>query len=216
MHISDGYLLASTCIGGYALTGLTIWYFLRKIKREQNPTESIPKASLLAAAFFVASSIRLPIPPSSVHPLLNGLLGVVLGYYAFPAILVGLFFQAVMFQHGGLTTLGINCMTAGVPAVLAHYLFQFRHRLGLENSLWTSIFGFVAGASGVAITVLAVFVILIANIPLDVDASAERSSIITTLVIAHIPLMLVEGIFTAMIVSFLEKVKPELLPEKVR
>ena len=44
----------------------------------------------------------------------------------------------------------------------------------------------------------------------------KRSIIITTLVIAHIPLMLVEGIFTAMIVSFLPKFKPELLPEKVR
>lgn len=135
MHISDGYLPASTCIGGYALTSLTTWYSLRKIKREENSTESIPKASLLAAAFFVASSLKLPIPPSSVHPLLNGLLGVVLDCYAFPAILVGLFFQAVMFQHGGLTALGINGLTAGVPAVFAHYLFQFRHRVGLENSL---------------------------------------------------------------------------------
>ncbi len=42
MHISDGYLPASTCIGGYALTGLVTWYSLGKIKREKDPTESIP------------------------------------------------------------------------------------------------------------------------------------------------------------------------------
>jgi cobalt/nickel transport system permease protein len=213
MHISDGYLPASTCIGGYALTGLVTWYSLRQIKREKDPTESIPKASLLAAAFFASSSLTIPLPPSSVHPLLNGLLGIVLGYYAFPAILAGLFFQAAMLSHGGLTTLGINALTAGVPALLAHYLFQLSRPLRLRNLWLTSAISFIGGAGGVAITVLMLFGLLIANIPADIDAGVERSTIISTLVIAHITLMLLEGAFTATAVSFLQKTKPELLPK---
>ena len=92
MHISDGLLPAPVAISGYAITGFATWYSLRQINRQSEPTQGIPKASLLTAAFFVASSIHIPVPPTSLHLILNGLLGVVLGYYAFPAILIGLFF----------------------------------------------------------------------------------------------------------------------------
>ena len=78
-------------------------------ERNRPGREGVPKASLLTAAFFVASWIHIPVPPTSVHLVLNGLVGAALGYYAFPAILIGLFFQAVMFQHGGLTTPGGEC-----------------------------------------------------------------------------------------------------------
>ncbi|NET53997.1 MAG: cobalt transporter CbiM, partial [Merismopedia sp. SIO2A8] len=105
MHIPDGILPASVCIAGYAATGGLIWYSLRRIHRSQNSQQNIPKASLLTAAFFIASWIHIPVPPASVHLILNGLLGTILGYYALPAIVIGLFFQAVMFQHGGLSTL---------------------------------------------------------------------------------------------------------------
>ncbi|NES73303.1 MAG: cobalt transporter CbiM, partial [Okeania sp. SIO2D1] len=130
MHISEGILPAQLCISGYGITSFITWYSLRQINRLPNPQASIPKASLLTAAFFVASSIHIPIPPASVHLVLNGLLGTVLGYYAFPAILVGLFFQAIMFGHGGLTTLGINALIMGIPALLAYQIFQLRHILG--------------------------------------------------------------------------------------
>jgi cobalt/nickel transport system permease protein len=52
--------------------------------------------------------------------------------------------------------------------------------------------------------------LVILNLPADVDANAERAAILT-LSIAHIPLMMVEGMFTAMLVLFLQRVKPELL-----
>ena len=113
MHIPDGFVPPSVCIAGYAITGGTTWYCLHKINKEKNPQAKIPKAALLTAAFFVVNAINIPIPPSSLHFVLNGLMGVVLGYYAFPAVLVGLFFEAVMFQHGGLSTLGVNAVIMG-------------------------------------------------------------------------------------------------------
>jgi hypothetical protein len=42
------------------ITGLATWYSLRQINRKPDPTAEIPKASLLTAAFFVASSIYIP------------------------------------------------------------------------------------------------------------------------------------------------------------
>lgn len=213
MHISEGILPAQLCIGGYGLTSLITWYCLRQINRLPNPQASIPKASLLTAAFFVASSIHIPIPPASVHLVLNGLLGTVLGYYAFPAILIGLFFQGIMFGHGGLTTLGINALIMGLPALLAYQIFQLRHVLGngFKESLSMSIFGFIAGATAVGVSTLIFFTLIITNIPSGFDESLERKALYW-LMISHIPLMGIEGILTAMVVGFLRRVMPEILP----
>lgn len=210
MHIPDGFLPASVCLGGYAVTGVVTWYSLRKINRKENPREGIPKAALLAAAFFVISWIHIPVPPTSVHLILNGLLGAVLGYYAFPAILIGLFFQAVMFQHGGLTTLGVNAAIVGVPALLGYYLFQFRNVFGRDSRVGTGLCGFLVGAMGVGLTAVAALVILITTIPSHLEVEVERASIYV-LTLAHVPLMVIEGIFTALVVLFLLRVKPALL-----
>ncbi len=213
MHIPDGILPTSVCLGGYATAGVVTWYSLRKISKRENPREGIPKASLLTAAFLVASWIHIPVPPASVHLVLNGLLGVVLGYYAFPAILIGLFFQAVMFQHGGLTTLGVNATIMGVAALLSHFLFQARGIFGRENRVSTGIFGFLAGAAGIGLAAVAVFTVLVTTIPAGIDVEAERAAI-GVLTVSHIPLMILEGVFTALVVLFLSRVKPELLEGK--
>ena len=216
MHIPDGILPAAVSLAGYATTGAATWYSLRKINQKENPQESIPKASLLTAAFFVASWIHIPVPPTSVHLVLNGLLGAVLGYYAFPAILIGLFFQAVMFQHGGLTTLGVNATVMGAPALLAYLIFRLRNVLGQGDHkgrsyrVWSGVFGFLAGASGLGIAALIAMALLITTVPAHLDVGAERASIYA-LTLAHVPLMLLEGVFTALVVLFLQRVKPELL-----
>jgi cobalt/nickel transport system permease protein len=217
MHIPDGILPASVAVAGYATAGAATWYSLRKINQRENPQEGVAPAALLTAAFTVASWIHIPVPPTSVHLVLNGLLGVVLGYYAFPAILIGLFFQAILFQHGGLTTLGVNATMLGVPALLAYFVFRLR------NGVWrgrardtsgyralTAVFGFLGGAAGVGLAATIALVLLITTIPAYMNAETERAAIYA-LTLAHVPLMVIEGIFTALVVLFLQKVKPDLV-----
>ena len=240
MHIPDGILPAKIAIAGYAVTGFFTWYSLRKINQLENPQAQIPKASLMAAAFFVASWIHIPFLTGSIHLILNGLLGAVLGYFAFPAILIGLLFQAVMFQHGGLSTLGVNAVMMGAPALLAYHIFQLRRFLpgfaqkhkqhhptfpeweggitlhpkqpvsSMGPKLWTAGLGFLAGAVGLGVSVLLFFVLLIVHLPAGLEAEIEQKAIYG-LTLAHIPLILLEGIFTALLVLFLQQVKPELL-----
>jgi len=210
MHIPDGMLPAGVCLAGYAAAGAATWYALRTISRKDDPREGIPKASLLTAAFFVASWIHIPVPPASVHLVLNGLLGVVLGYYAFPAILIGLFFQAVMFQHGGLSTLGVNATLMGIPALLAYHVFQLRKVLGKNSRAAAALFGFIAGAGGLGAGVLAALALLVATVPAHLDPAAERAGLYA-LTLAHVPLMVLEGVFTALVVLFLQRVRPQML-----
>ena len=85
--------------------------------------EEIPRIALMTAAFFVASLIHVPIGPTSVHLLLNGLLGVIVGRRAPLAVLLGLTLQAVLFGHGGFTTIGVNTCVMALPALGAAWLF---------------------------------------------------------------------------------------------
>lgn len=211
MHIPDGILPAAVNVAGYATAGVATWYSLRKINQQENPQAEIPKVALMTAAFFVATWIHIPVPPTSVHLVLPGMMGVILGFYAFPAILVGLFLQAVLFQHGGLTTLGVNATMMGVPALLAYFIFQLRYRLNLQDSpFWTGVFGFLGGAIGLGLAAAIAFTLIIYTIPGNVDAAAERASV-TALIVAHVPLAIIEGLFTALLVTFLMRVKPEML-----
>ena len=210
MHIPDGFLPPSVCISGYALTGGVTWYCLRQIQRDLDLQANVPKASLLTAAFFVSSLIHIPIPPTSIHLIFNGLMGALLGYYAFPAILIGLFFQAVMFQHGGMSTLGVNAIIIGSPSIAAYYLFQQRERLRGKKAVLTRILSFASGAGALLLSATMFAVLLVTNISPDMDVNAERTAIFVSLGGYSIQAA-IEGVFTVMLISFLEKVKPELL-----
>ena len=212
MHIPDGVLPAGVCIAGYAGTAAVNWLCLGRIHRASDPVEGIPRASVMAAAFFVASWIHIPVPPTSVHLVLTGLMGVILGWYAFPAILMGLFFQAVLFGHGGLTTLGVNALTIGLPSLIAFAIFRLRRRFG-KGRFPTMILGFLAGGLSVAAAAVLTFLVLIKTIPTYLNVQAEHSAI-TALTIAYMPIALLEGIFTALVAVFLLKVKPEMLEEQ--
>src|SRR5438445_8367774 len=127
VHIPDGNVLTpSWLIAGYVVAGILVWVASWRIQDEE-----IPQVALLTAAFFVASLMHVPVPglPSSAHLLLNGLLGVVLGRRAALAIAMGLLLQAVLLQHGGLTTLGVNCCVMALPALLAWQMFVVLQRL---------------------------------------------------------------------------------------
>ena len=83
MHISEGILSGPVLISGAALTVAGTAIGLKKLDYEQ-----IAKAGILSAAFFVTSLIHVPIGPASVHMILNGIIGLLLGWGAVPVILV--------------------------------------------------------------------------------------------------------------------------------
>ena len=212
MHIPDGFVSPSICLAGYAITGGVTWYSLQQIKKDPSPHQKIPRASLFTAAFFVASLIHIPLPPASIHLVLNGMMGAILGYYSFLAIMIGLFFQTMMFQHGGLSTLGINTIIMGIPALFAYHIFRLGHQNKFRKKLWTQILSFCAGAGALLLSATLFIVIMITNITPDLDAQTEIKAIYLSLISYGIQAV-IEGGFTVMLVSFLEQVKPEILKQ---
>ncbi|MDY0241405.1 MAG: energy-coupling factor ABC transporter permease, partial [Rhodospirillaceae bacterium] len=77
----DGILSAPVLIAGGAVALAGIAWALRRLD-----ADDIPRTALVTAAFFVAALIHFPVGPTSVHLILNGLTGIMLGWTAFPAI----------------------------------------------------------------------------------------------------------------------------------
>jgi len=196
MHISEGVLSAPVLLTGAAgtLVGLSVGI------RKMSPHE-IPKVALLTAAFFVASLVHVPIGPSNAHLILNGLLVILLGWCAFPAIFIGLTLQAILFQFGGLTTLGINTLNMALPAVIMGAVA----RPVISNKRQLISIG-LAGVSGMA-SVLLSGVMVALSLFFSGDSFMTVSKLIF---VAHIPISIIEGIISAAIVSFLLRVRPEM------
>ena len=206
MHIAEGVLSAPVLITGAVVAAGAVAYGLKKLDPRQ-----VMMAAILGAAFFVASLIHIPVGPSSVHLLLNGLLGALLGWSAVPVIFVGLLLQAILYGFGGLTVLGVNTATMGLGAVLSWYilggLLSVHKPLGAKKA--AAVSGFVSGACGVAIAA-----VLTALALAFTDEGFKASAVM--LLAAHLPVMLIEGIVTAVAVSFIARVRPALLPETTR
>lgn len=201
MHISDGVLSPAVLVGGAALAVFGTAVGLKKLDYDR-----LPQAAIMAAGFFVASLVHVPIGPAKAHLVLNGLLGLLLGWGAFPTILVGLTLQAVVFQYGGLTTLGVNTLVMAGPAVLV-YLFCRRGVQARRPGLAAAA-AFVAGAGSVLVSGL----LVAGALTLSGD---QFFNLAWAVVLAHFPVMLVEGLLTMAIISFLRRVRPEILETRL-
>ncbi|MCG8532850.1 MAG: cobalt transporter CbiM [Desulfovibrionales bacterium] len=197
MHIAEGVLPPMILGSSAVITAVGVCIGLKKLDYDRIMTTAI-----LSAAFFVASLIHIPLGPVSGHLVLNGLLGLLLGWVAFPAILVALTLQAILFQFGGLTTLGINTLTMAIPPVLCWYIF----RPMLEKTILSiKTASFLCGISAIALSA----VMTAATLALSGDAFINSAQI---LLLSSTPIMVIEGLITAVVVGFLYKVAPQVLP----
>jgi cobalt/nickel transport system permease protein len=197
VHISEGVLSAPVLVSGGALAAAGTAIGLKKIDYDH-----IARVGILSATFFVASLVHVPIGPSSVHLIMNGIVGLLLGWAAFPAILVALLLQAVFFQFGGITTLGVNTIIMALPAVICYYLFA---PLLHKDRKFLLLAGFGCGFCAVLFGGVIVGLALM--------FTEENFLKVAMLVVtAHIPVMIIEGIVTAFCVAFLKKVQPAMLP----
>ncbi len=197
MHISEGILTAPVLLSGAALTVAGTAIGLKKIDYDR-----IPKVAILSAGFFVASLVHVPIGPSSIHLVLNGLVGIFLGWAAFPAILVGLLLQAILFQYGGLTSLGVNTLNMAFPAIVCYLLLG--KGVKSSNFIVSSVSSFLCGFTAVLLSSIMV--------ALSLYFTGEQFlAVAKMIVIANLPIMVIEGIVAFFCVRFLKKVKPDIL-----
>lgn len=200
MHISDGVLSTPVLVGGYVTSLLIVASITRKMQ-----AEDIPKTAIMTSVFFIASLIHVPIGPTSVHLLLNGLVGILLGPLAFVSVFLGLVLQAILFQHGGITTIGVNSLIIGLPALLTYKIFDLHKNFSFK--LNETVFGALAGGSAVFFATLLLATFLVTTGDAFIGAAKIAA-------LAHIPVIIIEAIIAGFVTSFIRKVKPELLERR--
>src|SRR5262245_11285346 len=128
VHISAGVLRWPWLLAGYAAAALLIAvaapFLMRRAAAGRPLEDEVPRAALFAAVFFVASLIHIRVGPTSVHLLLNGLVGLTLGWWACLVIPAGLVLQAALLGHGDVSTLGVNTCVLLAPALMARGLYR--------------------------------------------------------------------------------------------
>jgi cobalt/nickel transport system permease protein len=216
MHISEGVLDVGICIGGYAAAAGMSAIALRKLRRED-----VPKVSVMGACFFVSSLIHFRVGITSVHLTLVGLMGIILGLPSVLALMVGLFFQAVMFQHGGLSTLGVNTVVFGLPAWLIYGGFKwFQGRWKRPQRMQSqqrdevpkgSRKTFALGLAGGFLTMVGIFLAALLVMGVLLLSGGELLGIAYLFSISHILLALVEGVITFAVAQQILRIKPEVL-----
>ncbi len=198
VHLSDGALATPWWVGGYAGLAVLLAVAMWRVREEE-----IPRIGVLTAAFFVASSIhiKLAVLPTSAHLILNGLVGVVLGRRAPLAIAVGLTLQFYLLGHGGQTTIGINACVVGLPALAAGLLYPLLRRMGVPPF----VRGVLLGGGAVAASATLNFLVLLFG------GKEDWQTLARLVLLAHVPIVILEGLMLGVLVSYLEKVKPDML-----
>src|SRR3989337_4600283 len=113
MHISDGVLSPIVIATGWIIAWPTLAISVRRLRTEQVGTYGV-----VAAAFFACLTIHVPLGPFSMHLVLSGIAGLLLGWGALTVVTVGLLLQALFIGFGGLTVLGVNISIMALPGAI--------------------------------------------------------------------------------------------------
>ncbi len=196
MHIADDILPLSMTLPGFLGAGLVVADGLRRLA-----PATVPRVALMTSAFLICSLIHVPLGPTSVHLLLHGMVGIILGPLSGLAIAVALALQAVLIGHGGITALGVNvlCMTAG--AIVARTVFAVVR--GHRSARWAFLGGFAGATLAVWVSALAVY----AALRIGGD---EFRGLAGVVLLAHAPISVIEGLVAASAAAFIVRVKPDL------
>ena len=196
MHLSEGVLHSSTLLIGAvgAVLGLAIG--LKKMTGDK-----LALTALFSAAFFVASTIQIPVGIGSVHLILNGIAGLFLGWRVFPAFLIALTLQALMFSFGGLAVLGVNLCIMALPAVVVRLcVFPWlKANFCRQRLIVSGILSGVIGVGGAA---------LLASCVLAFDGSNQYHDLISLLLVSHLPVFVVDSLISVGVLLTLAKMLP--------
>jgi cobalt/nickel transport system permease protein len=210
MHMADALL--SPAVGGalWAASAASLAWSARRVRTEGDDSK-VPLMGVLGAFLFAAQMINFAIPGTGSSGHLGGglLLAILLGPPAALLVVASvLVVQALFFADGGLLALGCNIFNLGfLPAFVAYplcYRLLAPEGAGPVRRMLAAV---VAAVAGLQLGAMAVVVETVASgiaaLPLPTFAAFMLP--------IHLAIGVVEGIVTALIVSFLRDARPEVL-----
>jgi len=183
---------------------------LYRLGRGQIPTRKLAIASMCVAVGFAAFQIEIP-AFGGIHLNLTPLMGILVGpaLGSLCVLTINIFSAAI--GHGGWSMIGANTLVNTVEVFLGFYVYRFLRRYAKTGRFYS---GF--GATATALTVSALVAVAIVSVSLIQGSTQTREQTManmTVLAIGNIVMGLFEGVVTGYIVSFLGKMRPDLIGE---
>jgi cobalt/nickel transport system permease protein len=207
MHIPDGFLTNRIAVSLDVVSGASILYAARRIRMDFS-SRMVPIMGVLAAFVFAAQMLNFPILGGTSGHLIGGsllaiLLGPMVGSLTMTTVIIA---QALVLEDGGLIALGANIFNMGAVTCFSGYaIFRLLDGTAGGRNRRLLVAGFLAAWSSLLISsaCCALEMGLSGAIPLRVA--------LTTMLGYHAVVGIVEGMLTAGVLSFLYKVRPDLM-----
>ena len=209
MHIPDGFINAGTSLGAGIVAAGGVGVSVKKASRTL-AEKQIPMCGLVSAFIFAVQMLNFPVAAGTSGHLLGGVLAAVLvgPWAAVICISVVLAVQALVFADGGLTALGLNIVNMALVGALGGYVIFRGLRLVLPRTP-----RMVVVASGVAAGLSVVLASTAFTIEYAIGGAgnASLSTVVGAMVGVHTLIGIGEGVITALAVSAVLAVRPDLV-----
>lgn len=205
MHIMEGYLPVGYCIawGALCVPFLAAGFFSMKKTMKEN-RRAMTILAMSGAFIFVISSLKIPsVTGSCSHMTGTGLGAILFGPSAVSILgMIVLIFQAILLAHGGLTTLGANTFSMAIAGpFLSFGIYQLCKALKVNK--YVSVF--LAAMLGDLFTYCITSIQLALAYPSEVGGvGASAVKFLGVFAPTQVPLAVIEGILTAIIIMTLE------------
>jgi cobalt/nickel transport system permease protein len=226
MHIPDGYLSPQTYGALYAAV-IPLWAVASRILKRTLKQREIPLLAIGAAFSFVIQMFNIPIPGGTTgHAVGAVIIAILLGpWAAFVALSVVLVIQALLFGDGGLTTLGANIFNmAFVVPFSGYYVYRLlsvgasaNSRRGIVAAGAGGFVGLLAGAAATGFELGIQPLIARTSQGQPLYAPYPLNIALPAMLLEHLLLLSwLEGVITAMVITFLQKIEPSLATRRSR
>ncbi|MCC2254472.1 energy-coupling factor ABC transporter permease [Ruminococcus sp. CLA-AA-H200] len=205
MHIMEGYLPAGYCVAwGIICLPFLVAGFISLNKKINASRRNLTLIAMSGAFIFVISSLKIPsVTGSCSHMTGTGLGAILFGPAAVSVLgIIVLIFQALLLAHGGITTLGANTFSMAVMGpVMAFAVYKLCGKMNMNRKVSV----FLAALSGDFFTYCVTSVQLALAYPSEVGGTAASAvKFLGVFAPTQIPLAVIEGILTVVIVIGLE------------
>ncbi len=208
IHLEDGALAIQWVVLWNVAAALVLALAIYWFGRSKPSTRKLAIAAMCIAVGFAVFQIEIPIFGGlhvNLTPFMGIIVGPVLGTMC--VFVINLFSAAV--GHGGWGMIGVNTLVNAVEVIIGYYLYRLL-RVRLSRSRFSSAFGATSAALMVS-AVLVVVILAISGIQGSGLSGEQTLANLTILAVADAATGVVEGVLTGYIVSFIGKIRPDLL-----
>ena len=202
MHLPDGIISFEQAIIYWIITLIIISIFLYKFSKDENKEKRIISIALFSVFTMVVTSVSVPSPLGvPIHFFLIPLIAIILGPLSSTIVsFVTLIMQALVLNMGGITSLGANFLVMGF--ILSIVTYGFYRIFGYLNE---KVAIFASTIIGIMFATFGQVAILLISGAMNFDI------LLSTLVPFYLFISIIEGFANVIIITAIERIKPEII-----